>query len=120
MSRKIIQMFTGNGGDDCALADDGTTWWWESNGLDAGWHPLCDALPQDAATPSPDRAMLWAKVEERARNVHPKEFGPLTVGARAYLKFADEPRAYGRAYELISAMACLMLALEEISAGESP
>lgn len=49
MARKIIQIFTSGDGDRCALADDGTTWWWRETqpGLPCGWQPLFDALPDD-------------------------------------------------------------------------
>ncbi len=42
--RYIVQMFTTKDGYDGALANDGTTWWW--NGSILGWRPLYDEVPQ--------------------------------------------------------------------------
>lgn len=52
--RKIIQMFE-SGGDACALASDGTLWWWRPHGTGQapGWQPWADGLPQPEDTPDP-------------------------------------------------------------------
>lgn len=68
LMRKIIQMFESDG-DACALASDGTLWWWRpyGTGQAPGWQPWADGLPQPEDTPDP--ATILARMAEALKQV---------------------------------------------------